>query len=107
MHMLNHKCILARQPVKIVAVVHLVDIGLDSCHLRRILILQVDDVEDVEPQVMVFADVSIEATLAKFVKDETILVADETDVLRVHLNELFLLTHLREGIDNDTEEDVE
>ena len=64
-------------------------------------------VEDVIPLVVVFAYVSVEATLGTFIKDEPILVADETDVFCVHLKVFFLLTHACKSVDDDTEQNVQ
>ena len=56
---------------------------------------------------MVFGDVPIKTALAELVKDVSPLVADEADVLSVHLQVLFRLSHFRKRINDDTEENVE
>ena len=66
-----------------------------------------DDVEDVIPEVVILTDMTVEPTLAHLIKDETIRVANEAHVLRVHLQELLLLSHFGESVNDDTEEDVE
>ena len=64
------------------------------------------NVEDVEPEAVVFADVAIETTFAQLIENKSILVADKADIFGVHLQELLLLAHLRKGIDDDTEQNV-
>ena len=103
----QHERVVPRQPAHVTCVVHAEDVRLDSRHLSRILRHQMDDVEDIAPEVVVLADVPIEAPLAQLVEDEPVLVADEADVFRVHLQVLLLFSHLCEGVNDDTEEDVE
>ena len=66
-----------------------------------------DDVEDVIPEVVILTDMTVEPTLTHLIKDETIRVANEAHVLCVHLQELLLLSHFGESVNDDTEEDVE
>lgn len=55
---------------------------------------------------MIFCDVPSEAALWTFIKSESIEAADEANVCHVLVAELLLVTQLRKGVDDDTEQDV-
>lgn len=63
-------------------------------------------VVNILPQVMVFADMACEATLALLIKSEAFEMADETLVVLVGLHEILLFSQLCECVDDNTEEDV-
>ena len=103
LHLLNGQCLVPRNPVQVTLVVHVEDVRLNARHLGRILRHQVHNVEDVVPQIVILRHMPVKATFTELVKDEPVLVADKTDILSVHLQELLLLSHLGKGVNDDTE----
>ena len=64
------------------------------------------DVKDVVPEVVVFGDVTTEASFWFLVELKPCKVADETLVFLVVLHDVLFFSQLRKRVDDDTEQDV-
>jgi hypothetical protein len=80
--------------------------AFNTCEIATVFHFQVHDVVDVEPQVVIFADVAHETALCVFIKCKSFVVANETHVGFVLLHELFALTQLSECVDDNTSQNV-
>lgn len=81
-------------------------VTLYSCHLRRVLLLQMHYVEDILPEIVVFRYVVEEASTV-FVELLPIKIADIAEVILVTLNFFFLFSQLGKSIDNYTEQNIQ
>ena len=100
-------CFLPWNPSVILVLQLLVNISLDSRVVRTGLGVQVHDVVDVLPQIVVVLNVSLETALLLLLKDESLEVANITHIVHV-LFVLFLLVSQRgKRVNDDSEDDVE
>jgi len=60
----------------------------------------------VAPEIVVFCDMSFEATLRVPVECESVVVADKAYVHHVVIYELLIFSELGKSVDDDTEENV-
>lgn len=80
--------------------------AFNTCKVATVFHFQVHDIVDVEPQVVVFADVTHETALCVFIKSESFVVANETHVGFVFLHELFDFTQLSKCVDDNSSQNV-
>jgi hypothetical protein len=66
----------------------------------------VHDVVDIVPEVVIFADMSREATLRLLVKCKSLKVANVALIVLIGVHEVLLLSKLSKSINDNTEQNV-
>ena len=69
--------------------------------------MQVNDVKDIFPQVVVMSDVAQKASLLIGFKHKSFIVANETNIVHVIVICWFLISKGGEGIYNNTKNDIQ
>jgi len=98
---------LSGDPGKVLAIVSKGDVGLYTRMVSGRLVLQMDDVENVPPEVVVLGDVRVEPTKLLLFELEPALVTNVTEIVLVVIFALLLFSHGGKRVYNNTEENIQ